>query len=87
LFLRHINDTGFECLCRRSHKRKGALTSVGNQQTETEKEANHLDPQKCIVAIIQKVLGLAAIDPNNTQEELSAEAESHELHLLSNDSI
>lgn len=50
-------------------------------------EANHLNSQESFVAIIQEVFGLTAVDPNNTQEKLPAEAESHDLHLLSDDSI
>ena len=55
--------------------------------TKVEGEADHLDPQKSVVAIIQEVLGLSTVDPNNAQEELSTETESHEFHFLSDDSI
>ena len=50
-------------------------------------KAYHLNPQQSVVAIIQEVLCLAAVDPNDTQEELSTETESHDLYFLPNDSI
>jgi hypothetical protein len=49
--------------------------------------ANHFDSEKSIVAIIQEIFCLPAVDPNDTQEELSTETESHDFHLLSDDSI
>lgn len=78
---------GLNACAQKTKTKKDALTGVRNQQTEMEGEADHLDSQESIVTIIQEVLGLAAIDPNNAQEKLSAEAKSHELHFLSDDSI
>lgn len=37
----------------------------------------HLNLKQGLIAIVQKVTCLSAIDPHNTQEELSTQAEGH----------
>jgi hypothetical protein len=49
--------------------------------------AHHFYLQKGIVAVVEEILGLAAVDANDTQEELAAETEGHELDLLAHDGV
>lgn len=50
-------------------------------------KAYHLDLEQCLIAVIQEVFRLPAVDTNDAEEQLAAEPQSHDLDFLVHDSV
>ena len=52
-----------------------------------DREPYHLNFEKSFITVVQEIFGFAAIDPNDSQEQLSTETQRHDFNLLPHDGI